>query len=41
MKKASAGNVIKCLIQEVFHKFGTPEVIHSDNGKQFVNVTTT
>ena len=37
MKKTSAGNVIKFLIQEVFHTFGTPEVIHSDNGKQFVS----
>lgn len=36
MNKASTKNVVKFLISEVFHKFGTPEVLISDNGQQFV-----
>lgn len=35
LPKASAKHVIRFLIAEVFHKFGTPEEIVSDNGKQF------
>lgn len=37
MVKANSRNVIKFLVDEVFHKFGTPEFIMSDNGKQFVS----
>ena len=37
MREATAKNVVKFLISEVFFKFGVPEVIHSDNGKQFVS----
>lgn len=37
MGKASTKNVIKFLISEVFHKFGTPEKIVSDNGQQFAS----
>ena len=36
MKDATTANVIEFLVKEVFLKFGTPEIIHSDNGKQFV-----
>lgn len=37
MKKATAEGVIKYLEQYVFHVFGVPEMIHSDNGKYFVS----
>ncbi|XP_059221494.1 uncharacterized protein LOC131996064 [Stomoxys calcitrans] len=37
MPKASTRNVVRFLISEVFHKFGTPETLVSDNGKQFVS----
>lgn len=37
MKEATAENVIKFLEDQVFHTFGVPEIIHSDNGKQFVS----
>ncbi|XP_041564843.1 uncharacterized protein LOC121467487 [Drosophila elegans] len=37
MKEASVGKVVEFLVHEVFYKFGVPEVIHSDNGKQFVS----
>lgn len=36
MSKATSRNVIKFLTGEVFHKFGVPEIVMSDNGKQFV-----
>lgn len=36
MSKATTKTVIKFLTTEVFHKFGVPETIMSDNGKQFV-----
>ena len=35
MSDASSKKVIQFLISEIFLKFGVPEVIHSDNGKQF------
>lgn len=35
MREATTANVISFLTREVFHKFGVPETIHSDNGKQF------
>lgn len=38
LRKATAGEVVKCLEREVFHVFGVPEFVHSDNGKQFVSV---
>lgn len=37
MAKANSKNVIKFLESEVFHKFGVPQLVHSDNGKQFVS----
>ena len=37
MREATTTNVVKFLIDQVFHNFGVPEVIHSDNGKQFVS----
>lgn len=36
MRQATADNVVKFLEREVFHVFGVPEYLHSDNGKQFV-----
>lgn len=36
MREASTSNVIEFLVHEIFHKFGVPEVIHSDNGSQFI-----
>ncbi|KAM8718390.1 hypothetical protein ACLKA7_001583 [Drosophila subpalustris] len=35
MRDATASCVVSFLVQEVFLKFGVPEVIHSDNGRQF------
>lgn len=37
MREAIAGNVIRFLVTEIFYKFGTPEVIHCDNGAQFTS----
>lgn len=37
MRKAVATEVIKYLEQDVFHIFGVPEFVHSDNGKQFIS----
>ena len=37
MREATAKEVVKFLVQEIFHKFGVPEVIHSDNGVQFTS----
>lgn len=37
IKEATSQNVIKFLENQVFQIFGTPEIIHSDNGKQFVS----
>ena len=37
MHKATSKLVNKFLTEEVFHKFGVPEVLHSDNGKQFTS----
>ncbi|XP_067635466.1 uncharacterized protein [Eurosta solidaginis] len=37
MREATASNVVKFLTEEIFHKFGVPEIVHSDNGKQFVS----
>jgi hypothetical protein len=37
MREASAALLVEFLIHEVFFKFGVPEVIHSDNGKQFAS----
>ncbi|GBO99559.1 Retrovirus-related Pol polyprotein from transposon 17.6 [Eumeta japonica] len=36
MKEATTSNVIQFLTHEVFHKFGVPEIVHTDNGSQFV-----
>lgn len=35
MKEATTQNVIQFMVHEIFHKFGVPETLHSDNGKQF------
>ena len=37
MRKATAVGVAKILVGEVFPRFGTPKVILSDNGRQFVS----
>lgn len=37
LRKATACEVIKCLEREMFHVFGVPEFVHSDNGKQFIS----
>lgn len=37
MPKATSKAVNKFLIDEIFHKFGVPELLHSDNGKQFIS----
>ncbi|XP_041566016.1 uncharacterized protein K02A2.6-like [Drosophila elegans] len=37
MQEASASNVVEFLIHEVFYKFGVPEIVHSDNGRQFTS----
>lgn len=37
MKEATASNVVKFLREQVFHIFGVPETIHSDNGQQFLS----
>lgn len=36
MREATTKNVVQFLVTEIFHKFGVPEIIHSDNGAQFV-----
>lgn len=35
MKEATANQVVKFLVEDVFRKFGVPETIHRDNGAQF------
>lgn len=37
LRKASAAEVVRFLEQEVFHVFGVPESVWSDNGVQFVS----
>lgn len=37
MREATASNVVRFLTEHVFHTFGVPEVIHSDNGQQFLS----
>lgn len=37
MKEASTRYVVKFLIEDIFRKFGVPEIIHSDNGPQFTS----
>uniref|UniRef100_W8AS19 RNA-directed DNA polymerase n=1 Tax=Ceratitis capitata TaxID=7213 RepID=W8AS19_CERCA len=37
MKRATSAEVVKFLEKEIFHIFGVPEYVHSDNGKQFVS----
>lgn len=37
LRTGSADSIISYLRHEIFHGFGVPEVIHSDNGKQFVS----
>lgn len=35
IRKASANAVVEFLKHEIFHLFGIPEILFSDNGKQF------
>jgi len=35
LRDATATGVVKYLEREVFHTFGVPEFVHSDNGRQF------
>jgi len=37
MRHAVAAEVIKFLETKIFHQFGVPEFVNSDNGKQFVS----
>lgn len=37
MNKATTKAVVKFLRDELFYKFGVPELLHSDNGKQFIS----
>ncbi|XP_064537385.1 uncharacterized protein K02A2.6-like [Drosophila montana] len=37
MRETAALNVVDFLVSEVFYKIGEPEVIHSDNGRQFIS----
>lgn len=37
LKRATSGLIIKFLEESIFHQFGVPQFIHSDNGKQFVS----
>lgn len=37
MRNATSANVIKFLESEIFHKFGVPQMVHTDNGKQFTS----
>jgi len=37
MRHAVAAKVLKFLEAKIFHQYGVPEFIHSDNGKQFVS----
>lgn len=37
MKEATSSNVMKFLVEEIFRKFGVPEILHSDNGAQFTS----
>lgn len=36
LSKATSAKIVTFLESEIFHKFGTPEIIHSDNGRQFI-----
>ena len=37
MRDVTAADVVNFLVHEVFFMFGVPEVIHSDNGRQFIS----
>ena len=37
MKEATAKEVTSFLVHDIFHKFGVPEVAHTDNGVQFTS----
>lgn len=37
MSKATAKAVSKFVVDEIFYKFGVPEILHSENGKQFTS----
>jgi len=37
MRKASTGEVARFLEKNIFYQFAVPELMHSDNGKQFVS----
>jgi len=37
MPKPTAGEVASFLEKNIFHQFAVPELMHSDNGKQFVS----
>lgn len=35
--KATASKIVSCLREDVFMVFGVPEIVHSDNGGQFIS----
>lgn len=37
LKKATSQAIIQYIESDIFHKFGVPQYVHSDNGKQFVS----
>lgn len=37
MRKANSTNICKIVEEQVFHIFGVPEIVLSDNGKQFIS----
>jgi len=39
MRKASTGEVARFLEKNIFYQFAVPELMHSDNGKQFELLT--
>ncbi|XP_061399083.1 uncharacterized protein LOC133334777 [Musca vetustissima] len=39
MREATASDVVKFIIEDIYRKFGVPETVHSDNGAQFISKT--
>lgn len=41
LRKATSANIISFIEDNIFHQFGVPQYMHSDNGKQFVSAQMT